>query len=153
VSAPRLVREITGDFAIEVCISPASDQKPQIGGLLIWKDDKNYVCFERGKSNPYGLRFFGYINKEQRMVGRGFLPEESEVTHIRLERMGDEFSAYCSTDGENWLTCGKLKTQIDDPLQVGIYANGMIDRTIYCGEYKEGTATLFRGFRLWRREQ
>ncbi|MEK7396664.1 MAG: hypothetical protein AAB116_06975 [Candidatus Poribacteria bacterium] len=30
-----------------------------------------------------------------------------------------------------------------------IHAIGMIDRTIYCGEYKEGTATLFRNFRIW----
>jgi hypothetical protein len=39
--------------------------------------------------------------------------------------------------------------KIDDPIQVGIYANGMINRTVYCGEYREGSATLFRNFRIW----
>jgi len=33
--------------------------------------------------------------------------------------------------------------KIDDPIQVGIYAHGMINRTVYCGEYREGSATLF----------
>ena len=86
------------------------------------------------------------------MAGRGFLPEESKVTYIRLERIGDEVSSYCSIDNENWLTCGKLTFSVDDPIQIGIYAHGMIDRTIYCGEYREGTATLFRDFRIWARE-
>jgi len=148
MSAPRFVREITGDFAVQVCVSPATKDKPQIGGLLIWKDDKNYVCFERGRNDPYGFWFYGCINKEEQMVGRGLLPEESEFTYIRLERNGNEISAYCSIDNENWLTCGKLSFPVDDPIQVGIYAIGMIDRTTYCGEYREGTATLFRNFRI-----
>jgi class 3 adenylate cyclase/tetratricopeptide (TPR) repeat protein len=151
MSAPRLIREVSSNFAVQVCISPATKEKPQLGGLFVWKDDKNYICFQRGDSDPDGFQFYGYINKEQLMAGRGFLPEESDATYIRLERIGDELSAYCSIDGENWLTCGKLKMQIDDPLQVGIYAHGMIDRTVYCGEYKEGTATLFRNFRIWTR--
>ncbi|MBM3211550.1 hypothetical protein FJZ33_04970 [Candidatus Poribacteria bacterium] len=37
------------------------------------------------------------------------------------------------------------------PIHVGIHAIGMIDRTIYCDEYKEGTGTLFRNFRIWTR--
>ena len=40
---------------------------------------------------------------------------------------------------------------MEDPIQMGIHAIGMIDRTIYCGEYKEGTATVFRNFRIWTR--
>jgi class 3 adenylate cyclase/tetratricopeptide (TPR) repeat protein/regulation of enolase protein 1 (concanavalin A-like superfamily) len=151
LSAPRLMIETSGDFAVQVCISPASKDKPKIGGLLLWKDDKNYICFERGDSDPDGFQFYGYINKEQLMAGRGFLPEEADMTYIRLARIGDEFTSYCSTDGENWLTCGKMTLPMEDPIQVGIHAIGMIDRTIYCGEYKEGTATLFRNFRIWNK--
>jgi hypothetical protein len=66
------MREISGDFAVEVCVSAVSDEKPQMGGLLVWKDKDNYAI-------------------------------------------------------------------------------GTIDRTIYCGAYKEGTATVFRGFKLWTR--
>jgi len=147
-SAPRLMIEASGDFAIQVCVSIAIKDKPQMGGLLIWKDNKNYVCFERGRSDPYGFWFHGYINNEDQMAGRGFLPEESESTYMRLERVGNEISAYCSIDDENWLTCGKLSFAVDDPIQIGIYAHGMIDRTIYCGEYRECTATVFRSFEV-----
>ena len=41
---------------------------------------------------------------------------------------------------------------VEDPIQVGIHAIGMIDRTIYCGAYKEGTATVLREFRIWTPE-
>jgi len=40
---------------------------------------------------------------------------------------------------------------LDDPIQLGICAIGMIDRTIYCGAYPDGTATVFRDFKLWTR--
>ncbi|MGB9596179.1 MAG: hypothetical protein ACPL7B_07840 [Candidatus Poribacteria bacterium] len=149
MSAPRFIREIKDDFAVQVCISPATKDKPEIGGLLILKGDKNYVCFDKGESDPYGFWFFCYINGQMQMVGRGLLPEESDFTYIRSERIGNEISAYVSIDNENWLTCGKLSFPFEDPIQVGIYAIGMIDRTVYCGEYREGTATLFKDFKVW----
>ena len=43
----------------------------------------------------------------------------------------------------------RTMTPMEDPIQMGIHAIGMIDRTIYYGAYKEGTATVFRKFRIW----
>lgn len=92
--------------------------------------------------------------KNYSMAGRGYLPDKNDdMTFPRLERSGDVFSAYVSTDGTNWLTCGKLTMKVDDPIQVGIYAHGMIDRTVYCGEYREGSATRFSNFRIWGADQ
>ena len=71
--------------------------------------------------------------------------------HLRMERVGDEFSAYCNADRENWFSCGTMTLPLDDPIQLGICAIGMIDRTIYCGAYPDGTATVFRDFKLWTR--
>jgi len=192
-SAPRLMREISEDFAIEVCVSPASDnelaarstEKPQMGGLLVWKDRDNFLRFEKGVQGQHEIRLEGYVGGEYQVAGRGLLlggrdrieqprrhgdterhgeeqsdssslcasvpPCFSSEVHLRLERAGEQFSAYCSVDGEDWLTCGKMTLPLDDPIQVGIHAIGMIDRTIYCGSFKDGTATLFRGFRLWTR--
>ena len=144
LSAPHLMRDASGDFAVEVRMSPASDDKPQIGGLLIWKDKDSFLRFEKGVHGQNEVRLRWPV------VGRGLLPGDKEV-HLRLERSGEQFSAYCKKDGKNWLTCGKLTLSLDDPIQIGIYAIGKIDRTIYCGSFKDGTATLFRGFRLWTR--
>jgi len=47
-SAPHLIQEMPGDFAVEVCTSTVSDDKPQQGGLLIWKDKNNFLRFDRG---------------------------------------------------------------------------------------------------------
>ena len=149
-SAPRLVKEVTKDFAIEGSIKPLSDSRPQIGGILIWKDRDNFIRFEKGTYGKREMLIEGYVNGEYQIVGRGLLPaSDNDETYLRLERSGDEFASYCSIDGENWFTCGKMTLPMEDPIQVGIHAIGMIDRTIYCGEYKEGTATLFRNFRLW----
>jgi hypothetical protein len=38
---------------------------------------------------------------------------------------------------------------MEKSMQVGIHAIGMIDRTIYCGEYREGIVKVFRNFRMW----
>jgi hypothetical protein len=155
------MRKISDDFAVEVRISPVSHDKPQIGGLSVWGDRDNFLLFGEGlvigKSSlaqhaVRGLNLVGYIDGKQQFAGSGFLSGDvDEEIHLRLERSGEEFSAYCSTDGKNWLTCGTMTLPMEDPIQVGIHAIGMIDRTIYCGTYKEGTATLFRDFRIWTR--
>jgi regulation of enolase protein 1 (concanavalin A-like superfamily) len=151
-SAPRLTQEISGDFAFAVCISPLSDDRPQQGGLLVWKDRDNFLRFERGTDGRHEMRLQGYVGGKHQVAGRGMLvADEDQEAYLRLERIGDEFTSYCSADGKNWLTCGKMTLPMDDPIQVGIHAIGMIDRTIYCGEYREGTATLFRNFRIWKR--
>jgi len=151
IYAPHIMKEIPGEFAVEVSVSSASDDKPQMGGLLIWKDKHNFLRFEKGVDGKHEIRLQGFINDEYQIAGRGLLPEsENNETYLRLERSGDEFTSYCNIDGENWLTCGKMTLPMEDPIQIGIHAIGMIDRTIYCGEYKEGTATLFRNFRIWK---
>ncbi|MBI1922917.1 tetratricopeptide repeat protein, partial [Candidatus Poribacteria bacterium] len=165
-SAPRFMREVSGDFAVEVCLSPASADKPWMGGLLIHQDKDNFLHFEIGVHGENEVRLHGYVGGVQQIVGRGILRathvsplQDSEGivgarhalpnVHLRLERIGDEFSAYCSADGENWFTCGTMTLPLNDPIQLGICAIGMIDRTIYCGAYLDGTATVFRGFKLW----
>ena len=160
LSAPRLMREISGDFAVEVCVSSASDDKPMMGGLLVWKDKDNFLRFEKGVHGQDEVRLHGYVDGKHQVAGRGLLcrgsasvPARDEWIYLRLEREGEQFSAYCSVGGEEWLTCGKLTLSLEDPIQIGIHAIGMIDRTIYCGAYKEGTATVFRGFRLTRRKE
>ena len=98
------------------------------------------------------MQFHGFLDMKIQHAGRGILSaQDNEEVYLRLERRGNVFTSYCSVDGENWFTCGKMTLPIEDPIQVGIHAIGMIDRTIYCGEYKEGTATVFKDFRIWKR--
>jgi hypothetical protein len=39
---------------------------------------------------------------------------------------------------------------VEDPVQIGVYAIGDIDRTIYPGAYPDGTAIRFESFEIWQ---
>jgi class 3 adenylate cyclase/tetratricopeptide (TPR) repeat protein/regulation of enolase protein 1 (concanavalin A-like superfamily) len=150
-SAPRLMREVTDDFAVETVVSSVSDEKPQIGGILLWKDKGNFLRLERGYWGKRTVSYSGCVDGKPYNCSHGFLSYAGDDIYLRLERSGSKFHAYCNSDGKKWLSCGEIELQAEDPIQVGIYAYGMIDRHIYCGSFKEGTATLFRKFRLWKR--
>ena len=149
---PRLLQEISGDFAVEGVIKSASDDPdrsgqalPAIGGLLVWKDQGNYIRFERGMHGKDKISLSGNVDGKYDCFGRGMLA--SEALYLRLERIGDRISAYCSSDGENWLTCGEVNFPTEDPIQVGIHAIGRGGRR---GE-DMNTATRFEHFRMLRK--
>ena len=68
---------------------------------------------------------------------------------LRLARRGERVDALCSADGETWWSVGHAAFPAEDPVQIGLCAIGMIDRTIYPGAYREGTAIRFESFRMW----
>ena len=123
----------------------SSDDLPSVGGLLVWKDEGNYIRFERGMHLENEVNFSASIQGEWGRFGRGRLP--SEILYLRLERKDNIFSAYCSDDGENWLTCGYVDFPADDPIKVGIHAIGGVG--LRGG--RMDTATQFGSFRVLRR--
>ena len=146
LDAPRLIQEISGEFAIETKMTPGSQEIPTVGGLLVWSDAGNYIRFERGMHRDNEIGLSGNVRGKWEHVGRGMLV--SEITYLRLERVDSTFSAYCSSDGENWLTCGQVSFPAEDPVQVGIHAIGGVG--VRGGDM--ATATLFDYFRVLRRE-
>jgi predicted ATPase/class 3 adenylate cyclase len=127
IDAPRLLQEISGDFAAEIKTKSASGDLPSVGGILVWKDRENYIPFERlmqSERLEHEIGLYGIVQGEGNLFGRGRLA--SDIVYLRLERMGDRFSGYCSSDGENWLTCGEVTFPVEDPVQVGVHATGGI---------------------------
>ncbi|MFQ6042247.1 MAG: DUF1349 domain-containing protein, partial [Candidatus Poribacteria bacterium] len=145
LDAPRLVQEISGEFAIETRIAPASEDMPTVGGFVIWKDEDNYIRFERGMHGENEIGLSGNVEGKWDHFGRGMLV--SETIYLRIERIGDMFSAYCSSDGENWLTCGEVSFPAEYPIQVGIHAIGAVGSR----GGKMATATRFNYFKVLRR--
>ena len=76
--------------------------------------------------------------------------ESSGRVFLRLERIGVCVKALCSADGVEWFTVGSVEFPVQDSVQVGIHAIGAIDRTIYHGDYSDGTAIRFESFQLWQ---
>ena len=144
--APCLLQGISGNFAIETKMASAEKDTPTAGGLLVWKDKDNYIRFERGMHGKNEIGLFGNINGEWSYLGRGMLV--SDIIYMRIERIGDILSTYCSSDGVNWLTCGEVSFPAGDPIQVGIHAIGYND---WWRGSKADTATRFDYFRVLRR--
>lgn len=134
--APRLLQTISGDFVIETKIADGEGGRKS-GGLLVWKDEGNYIRFETS-SSWVGFNFCtsGYFRWQD-----GGLPPVTKPPVLRLERQGHRFSAHCSLDGENWLTCGWVDLPMDDPIQVGIHA--------LCPQ-SPATLTRFEYFKVFR---
>jgi predicted ATPase/class 3 adenylate cyclase len=120
--APRLLQEISSDFAIETKMASADEDTPTVGGLLVWKDENNYIRFERGMHGTNEIGLSGSVEGNWDHFGRGMLV--SDIIYLRIERIEDKLSAYCSNDGENWLICGEVSFPIDYPIQIGVHAIG-----------------------------
>ncbi len=148
-SAPRLIRKepIIGDFSVQTSCQPASDDKPAIGGLLFWQDDKNWLCLEVGARGVDEIIFRGFKDNQDMVFGRGRLP--AVPIHMRLEKRGYQVTAFCSPDGESWNFVGSTNIPTGEPIQPGLHANGHINRLIYPGAFVDGTAIQFNEFRMW----
>jgi len=136
-----------GDFALQTICVAVSDEKPAMGGLLLWKDKENFLRLDRGIRGKSQLSFMGYLGNKNVIIGRGRLP--AERVFLRLERLGRQVRALCSADGKNWFTVGQVEFPIEDPVEVEVHAIGSIDRTVYHGAYPEGTAIRFESFEMW----
>ena len=148
VSSPRLMRFVSGNFAAQTICRPAMVDRPAIGGLVLWKDRKNFLTLVKGKMGRNEITFHGCRGAEDVIVGRGRLV--AETLHLRLERENNLVRALCSPDGATWYTLGHTEFCIHDPIEVGLYAVGTIQRFLYPGAFPDGSAIRFDEFRLYQ---
>jgi hypothetical protein len=148
-SAPRLLRQASGDVVVETVSVPARDDRPAIGGLLLWKDEKNYLRLDRGVAGANEIAFVGCVDNQDVIVGRGHLCGASDRIVLRLERAGEQVRAFCRVEGGPWYTVGHVAFPVTDPILAGPHAIGLIDRTVYPGAHPDGAAIRFESFRLW----
>ena len=141
LSAPRLMRSTVGSFAFQTMCRKATDEMPCMGGILLWKNERNYLILQRGRFGRHQIFFGGCLDSRDMCIGQGRLP--ADHVFLRLERAGGSVRALCSADGTNWLTAGSAGFAVDDPVSIGLHATGCIDRTIHHGAFTEGTAIRF----------
>ena len=122
MDAPRMLQPLSGDFALEVKMT-SSQQRKEHGGILVWKNDSRFVRLDKTSSLHAfrgDIRFETHVNRRYRAIGRG--KQKSVMNFLRLERTRHEFQAYCSTDGQNWQTCGTSTVVMQEPVMVGMHA-------------------------------
>jgi tetratricopeptide (TPR) repeat protein len=152
LSAPRLLRPAPeeGIWTVETVCVPVSEEAPAIGGLLLWRDKRNYLRLDRGTRGAHEISFAGCLGNRDVIFGRGCLtPGASDEIILRLEQVRGRVKALCSADGVEWFSVGEVAFPAESPLQIGLHAIGDIDRTIYRGAYPHGTAIHFESFTLW----
>lgn len=141
MAAPRVVREIEGDFQLEVNVEAFEVPEGTAGGternvafwgagFLVWQDEKNYVrleraMFRRDEQAPCYISF--ELRKNAEFVKFG-TPDDGNLdpkkgAMMRLKRTGNIFTAAVSEDaGKTWNELKTLEVELGKKLQAGVVA-------------------------------
>lgn len=135
-NAPRVLREVEGDFIAEVKVygispprSPSlvPSRRPfRAAGLLIWHDAGNYIRLERAGMiiNDHDVTYANFELRRDRRFERigdsSEQPLDGEETYLRLERRGGTVIASVSPDGIRWTSLKPLSLDMPGRLQIGI---------------------------------
>jgi regulation of enolase protein 1 (concanavalin A-like superfamily) len=136
MDAPRIMREVDGDFIamvkVEGAFAPSAPstiegRRPYVGaGLLLWQDEKNYVRLEHASADVDG-QTFEYLGFEQRRngeraVGYSQMRLKSDPLRLRLERRNGKLYGAASYDSLQWVSYLPLQIDMPAKLQVGVAA-------------------------------
>jgi hypothetical protein len=134
LSAPRLLRNVEGDFAVQVRLSSIPDVSKggrRRAGLLV-TDGKSFVRLQRSLDR-------GYVTTEIDKRGSGH--HEIHMSggwpnnwmYLRLERRVDHFLLMCSPDGRKWI-------QTTDPWSIRWPLSVEMSRKVKVGVLAEAAA-------------
>jgi len=117
MQAPRLLLPIPGAFAVEAWVSPAEEKPKASGGLLLWKNEDNFLCLAHEGDK---IIFAGHRDGKWYLFGQGLW--QMERTQLRLEWSGKRVVTYCSMDGRKWFSLGESAFSVEGPVQFGVFA-------------------------------
>lgn len=139
--APRILQTVEGNLTIETKVEADWNASIQSGGIVIWKDQNNFLRLER--AYRYGhqqILFIGMINGVWSMRNVLNIPAINP-TYLRLERKGNIYSGYYSKDGKSWNFIDNITLNVYDPIQIGLY---VVNR------FNPGVTVSFDYFRIFR---
>ena len=146
MSAPRLLMRVPGDFAIETRMR-ITPQLREHGGLLVWKNANRFLRLEK-TSGPHAfrgdVRFERHVGRSFNLRGRGGGLRNVRELFLRLERRGNQFSSFASSDGIQWKSCGQTNVGMGEATDVGLHA--------LCPGNIPPTLTRFDYFRVFKRK-
>jgi hypothetical protein len=127
--SPRIMQPIYGNFTIETKLWAVFNASIQSGGIVIWKDQNNYLRLERAYRYGYQeILFIGTINgtwsvQSPEVSNPGIILNISDInpTYLRLVRTGMVYSGYYSTDDVNWNFLANITMDTDYSLNTGLY--------------------------------
>jgi RNA polymerase sigma factor (sigma-70 family) len=137
MNAPRVLRDIQGDFIAQVKVSGdypkaaesvVGTRRPFHGaGMLLFVDDKTYIRLERAQVYTDGEPV-PYVNFELRKDGEFARGGDTTVqptekgTYLRLERRGGKVYGSASNDGIQWAALEPIEIELPKTIKVGLVA-------------------------------
>jgi regulation of enolase protein 1 (concanavalin A-like superfamily) len=127
-SAPRYVKAIKGDFQIETRVRFLPKENYQGAGLLIFKDDNNYMRFERAYGGlgggAEGLRIDVRNGPEfTPLVTPADIQTDAPEVELKIVRSGRTFTAYWREDeNAEWREAGEFESDFPESILAGVIA-------------------------------
>jgi regulation of enolase protein 1 (concanavalin A-like superfamily) len=137
MKAPRVLREIEGDFIAQVKVSGnvrhgggrTSDEYLAYhgAGLILWLDERTYVRLERAaivreEGGPYHYGNFELRKDSQRATTGGNAEIPDQDTYLRLEKRGDRILGATSPDGIHWQYFDPIPVELPRRIKLGFAA-------------------------------
>lgn len=125
-TSPRLLKSVTGDFEIETRVKFSPKQDYQGAGLLIFRNDNNYLRLERGYGGTGGgedgIRFDKREDEVyEPVVTQEKFPTSAGEVELKFRRVGKDFTAFWREVGKTeWKEVGKVMTNYPETVQIGL---------------------------------
>ncbi|MCM3661082.1 DUF1349 domain-containing protein [Georgenia satyanarayanai] len=103
-----VVQELDGDWTVETKVDASTlTRQYEQGGLIVYVDDDNYVKFDISARNNPGSALTLGLEALSEVGGVIQNPQpaaavDQAVWHLRLAKVGNDFTASYSADGEEW---------------------------------------------------
>ncbi len=127
-TAPRYLKAIKGDFQIETRVRFIPKENYQGAGLLIFRDDSNYLRFERAYGGigggGEGIRLHARKGSEHKpIIPPGEIQTEEPEVELKIVRSGRMFIAFWREDeSREWREAGEYESDYPDTVLVGVVA-------------------------------
>lgn len=126
MTAPQLLKAVAGDFEIETRVKFDPKNSYQGAGLLIFKDDDNYLRLERGfggiGGGASGIRLDRRNNQGyDALATPEKFPTEAGEVELKFVRKGKNFQAFWreNEDGE-WKLVGEYASDYPETVKIGL---------------------------------
>jgi beta-xylosidase len=115
-----LMRTINKDFTIDTKVEIKTTMDWHQAGLLVYKNDNNYVKIQRIFNKGNKVEFTKEINGH---ASPKYIGCKNTIVYLRIVKNGNEYSGFFSTDGNNYILAGKVVCNFGENLKVGLLAN------------------------------
>ncbi|WP_251840939.1 ThuA domain-containing protein, partial [Oceanitalea stevensii] len=120
-----------GDWTVETLVDASTlTRQYEQGGLIAYVDDDNYVKFDISARNNPGSALTLGLEVLSEVGGAIQSPQpaatvQQAVWHLRLEKVGNDFTGSYSADGETWTTFASVaNAPVAASGKVGLFALG-----------------------------